>query len=60
MYINDCYYSYVIFSGLNYMTIMVWKKVFYLTVLKTDTGDLAKYAKVTKRTIFKELGKMTS
>lgn len=42
------------------MTIMVWKKVFYLTVLKTDTGDLAKYAKVTKRTIFKELGKMTS
>lgn len=50
----------MIFSGLNYITIMVWKKVFYLTVLKTDTGDLAKYAKVTKRTIFKELGKMTS
>jgi len=42
------------------MNIIVWKKVFYLTVLKTDTGDLAKYAKVTKRTIFKELGKLTS
>ena len=27
-----------------------------LTVLITDTGDLAKYAKVCGRTIFKELG----
>lgn len=50
----------MIFSGLNYKIINVWKKVFYLTVLKTDTGDLAKYAKVTRRTIFKELGKLTS
>jgi len=36
------------------------KKSSYLTVLKTDTGDLVKYTKVTGRMIFKELGKMTS
>lgn len=30
-----------------------------LTVLKTTTGDLAKYVKVIKRMIFKELGKIT-
>ena len=35
------------------------KSFFFKTVLKTVTGGLAKYAKVNKLMIFKELGKMT-
>jgi hypothetical protein len=43
----------------NLIIYFLWKKVFNQTVLKTATGGLAKYAKVTKLIIFKELGKMT-
>jgi len=32
----------------------------FLTVLKTDTGGLVEYTKVTKLITFKELGKITS
>jgi len=39
--------------------LIIWKKSISETVLKTVTGGLAKYAKVTKRMIFKELGKIT-
>jgi len=53
--INICFYL------LNYKKYLLLhgKKCISLTVLKTVTGDLAKYAKVIKIIIFKELGKMT-
>jgi len=46
---------------MNYIILKILhgKKSKKLTVLKTDTGDLAKYAKVTEKMIFKELGKIT-
>jgi len=56
MTINKCD---LFLNRLNRSCLFVWKKVVILTVLKTDTGDLAECAKVTREMIFKELGKIT-
>jgi len=60
MFLSDFDHIYVLtYRIVFFMYDWMEKSLIYLTVLRTDTGGLAKCAKVSRETTFKELGQMT-